>query len=88
MMAHAPCGPWEEAIAEAEVMSLSPDTLALLGWREGDVLVRARGESMAEVGIPDSALVMFRPLHGAKPTWGEVALVQVFTREGGCVSTY
>lgn len=87
LLAKAPCGPWMEALEQAEEFSLSPEMAQLIGLKEGDFLVRAVGESMEEAGIPDGSLILMRPLKGGYPERGEVTLVQVETRGGDFVGT-
>jgi SOS-response transcriptional repressor LexA len=77
----APCGPWEEALERAGTFTLSRDVAEELGAREGDVVVRAVGQSMSGAGIPDGALLLMRPLaNNRPPRTGRVALVQIVSK--------
>jgi repressor LexA len=67
-----PAGPLSEAIAEADDVREPGD---LLPWRDGDFLLRVRGDSMIGDGIFDRDLVLIRPSAEARP--GEIAAVQV-----------
>jgi SOS-response transcriptional repressor LexA len=88
LLTKAPCGPWQEAIEHASYLTLSEEIADELEVREGDVLVRAEGESMESAGILDGALVLMRPLDGGRqPRRGEIALVQVTTSDGDCQGT-
>ncbi len=87
LLAAPPCGPWKEALETADVYPL-PETLArALGYKTGDFLVRAEGQSMEGAGIPDGALILMRPLRGRKPEAHAVTLVSVETDDGLCLGT-
>ncbi|MBV9866476.1 MAG: hypothetical protein JO316_14075 [Abitibacteriaceae bacterium] len=85
----AVCGPWADAVADThEVLLLSEHMANLLEARDDDVFIRAHGESMERAGIIDGAFVLLRPLApSARPRSGEIALVQILTRDGDCRST-
>ncbi|MBW3635022.1 MAG: hypothetical protein KY445_00980 [Armatimonadetes bacterium] len=86
-----PCGPWKEAVDRAERFEMSPELAVFVGYEAGDFFAQADGQSMKEAGIPDRALILMRPLeqNGIKlaPTHGEVALVEITTKDGECFST-
>ncbi len=67
-----PAGPLGEAIAEADEV-VEPGEL--LSWREGDFLLRVRGDSMVGDGILDGDRVLLRP--GVEVHFGEIAAVLV-----------
>ncbi len=67
-----PAGPLSEAVESADEV-LEP--AELLPWREGDFLLRVRGDSMEGDGILDGDLVLIRPDHEARP--GEIAAVLI-----------
>ena len=67
-----PAGPLSEAVAEADDVREPGD---LLPWRDGDFLLRVRGDSMIGDGILDGDLVLIRPQPEARR--GEIAAVQV-----------
>jgi hypothetical protein len=84
-LTQAPCGPWQEAIEQAVAFELSNDVAEELEARDGDVIVRAVGQSMEGAGIFDGALVLMRPLLGHRqPRAGEIALVQRIDVDGNC----
>ena len=87
MLAEPPCGPWKEAIEQAENFYLSREMAALMGVRDGDFLVRADGQSMEAAGIPDNSLLLMRPLNGKTPDSGAVTLVSVEKASGEWVGT-
>lgn len=67
-----PAGPLAEAVREADDVREPGD---LLPWRDGDFLLRVKGDSMTGDGILDRDLVLIRPdvaLHS-----GEIAAVLV-----------
>ena len=80
----ASCGAFDEAILDTETaFVVSPDIAKELDFHEGDVFIRARGDSMAAMGITDGSLVTIEILPaGRNPRANEVALVQI-EREGG-----
>jgi repressor LexA len=67
-----PAGPLAEAVESADEV-LEPTEL--LPWREGDFLLRVRGDSMEGDGILDKDLVLIRPDREARP--GEIAAVLI-----------
>ena len=67
-----PAGPLSEAVAQADDVREPGD---LLPWKEGDFLLRVRGDSMIGDGIFDRDLVLIRPAAEVRP--GEIAAVQV-----------
>lgn len=78
----APAGPWTEALDHAGEFILSRHVADELSVREGDVVVRAVGDSMEGAGIPDRALLVMRPLaNNRPPRRGTVALVQIVADE-------
>lgn len=82
-IAVAPCGPFKEAIAQADsFVTLSPDVAQELWFADGDVFVTARGDSMRSAGIIDGQRVLMTPLasHQA-PRRGDIVLVQI-VRDG------
>jgi SOS-response transcriptional repressor LexA len=84
----APCGPWIEALDHAGEFVLSRDIAEELGAREGDVVVRAAGDSMVGAGIPDGALLLMRPLaNNRSPRRRQIALVQIMNGEGDFYGT-
>lgn len=88
IIASANCGPWEEALANATRFTLSKEMFDELEAREGDVFIRARGESMDGSGIHDDYLILMRPLlAGREPSNGEVTLVQIKTSDGQYLGT-
>lgn len=82
-----PCGPWREAIDHAQTRYLPRDLAEIIGAREGDWLVPARGESMVEAGVPDNGLVVMRFLDGAEPLEGSIVLVSIERGDGRFDST-
>jgi hypothetical protein len=87
-LAKAPCGDWKEAVDLASSFVLSQDTADFLEARETDVVVMADGESMDGAGIEDGSLLLMRPLaNHARPTRGEITLVQIIDEDGDCEST-
>lgn len=69
-----PCGPWKEALEETESFTLPAFFAAMIGARDGDLLVPTGGQSMREAGIPDNGAVVMRPLNGAAPDPGTIVL--------------
>ncbi len=67
-----PAGPLAEAVESADEV-LEP--AELLPWREGDFLLRVRGDSMEGDGILNGDLVLIRPDREARP--GEIAAVLI-----------
>ena len=67
-----PAGPLAEAVAEADEI-LAPEDV--LPWKEGDFLLRVKGDSMEGDGILDGDMVLLRP----EVSWqqGEIAAVLV-----------
>ena len=72
LLGSIPAGPLTEVLAGAEEMVEDRD---LLAWREGDFLLRVRGDSMIGDGILDGDKVLLRP--GVEPYAGEIAAVLV-----------
>lgn len=70
VLGEIPAGPLAEAIAEADDVR---DPGGLLPWRDGDFLLRVKGDSMVGDGILDRDLVLIRPEVAAQP--GEIAAV-------------
>ncbi|HWB04729.1 MAG TPA: S24 family peptidase [Verrucomicrobiales bacterium] len=66
LLGHIPAGLVSEAVSQAEEI-VEPE--ALLPWRQGDFLLRVRGDSMIGDGILNGDLVLLRPQvevpHGA-----------------------
>lgn len=89
VLGSAPCGPLAEVLEGADAKhALSPTTWRWLESQAGDFFIICDGQSMEGAGIPDNALLMFRPLpDNGRPRAGEVALVQFFDEDGGCTST-
>jgi SOS-response transcriptional repressor LexA len=87
-LSKVPCGDWREAIESADSYTLSPDVEHSLEAREGDVIVPAEGDSMEGARIFDGDQVLMRPLpDGVNPRRKEIALVQVFRKNGQCEGT-
>jgi repressor LexA len=72
LLGSIPAGPLTEVLAGAEEIVENRD---LLPWREGDFLLRVRGDSMIGDGILDGDKVLIRP--GVEPYAGEIAAVLV-----------
>lgn len=70
LLGSIPAGPLAEAIATADEVVEPND---LLPWREGDFLLRVRGDSMTGDGIFDRDLVLIRP--NIELRQGEIAAV-------------
>jgi SOS-response transcriptional repressor LexA len=81
-LSRVPCGPLKEAIDTGASFTISSDTASELEVRDGDLWVRAEGESMEGAGIQDGFLILMRPLDGRPPRRGEIVLVQFFDDEG------
>jgi hypothetical protein len=82
-LGEAPCGPWEEAIDRADYFPINSRIADELQARDGDVIVRAVGESMEGAGIPDHALLLMRPLVNNRPPGrNRTALVQFVNEHG------
>ena len=82
-----PCGPWEEALNEAEAYPIPKSLAAILGARNGDWLVPCNGQSMREAGLPDGGMAVMRPLMGATPSDGAIVLCCVERESGQWLST-
>lgn len=67
-----PAGPLSEAVEHAEQVLCEGE---LLPWKEGDFLLRVKGDSMIGDGILDGDKVLLRP--GIEPHAGEIAAVVV-----------
>lgn len=65
-----PAGPLAEAVEESDDIRNPGD---LLPWKEGDFLLRVKGDSMVGDGIFDRDLVLIRPGVALEP--GEIAAV-------------
>lgn len=88
LLTEAPCGPWEEALDHAGHFTISQDAADELEARDGDVFVRAMGDSMEGAGIFDGALLLTRPLiNQGEPRRGEIALVQIIDENGDYLAT-
>lgn len=72
LLGSIPAGPLSEALAEPEVVLGDRE---LLPYREGDFLLRVRGDSMIGDGILDGDKVLLRPT--VEPHSGEIAAVLV-----------
>lgn len=72
LLGSIPAGPLSEALAEPETIL---ENHALLAYREGDFLLRVRGDSMTGDGILDGDKVLLRP--GVAAHSGEIAAVLV-----------
>jgi repressor LexA len=72
LLGSIPAGPLSEALAEPEIVL---DERELLAFRDGDFLLRVRGESMTGDGILDGDKVLLRPQ--VEPRDGEIAAVLV-----------
>lgn len=72
LLGSIPAGPLAEAVAEADEI-LAPENV--LAWKEGDFLLRVRGDSMEGAGILDGDMVLLRP----EVSWqqGEIAAALV-----------
>ena len=72
LLGSIPAGPLSEALAESEAVVDGPE---LFSYREGDFLLRVKGDSMIGDGILDGDLVLLRP----DIEWrnGEIAAVHV-----------
>jgi len=83
-----PAGPWREALDQAGIFTLSPDMAEELEVREGDLFIRAEGQSMEGAGIPDGAIVLVRPVpDGRLPRSGERVLSEIEDGDGRHWST-
>lgn len=71
MLGAIPAGPLTEAIPDADIVEPNE----LLSYREGDFLLKVRGDSMTGDGIFEGDRVLLRPEIEAKN--GEIAAVQV-----------
>ena len=72
LLGSIPAGPLAEAVATADEI-LEPNSF--LPWREGDFLLRVRGDSMTGDGIFDRDLVLIRP--NVEIQQGEIAAVLI-----------
>ncbi len=72
LLGSIPAGPLAEALADPETIL---DERELLAFRDGDFLLRVRGESMTGDGILDGDKVLLRPQVEARD--GEIAAVLV-----------
>jgi repressor LexA len=72
VVGHITAGPLQEALAQPEDFL---ETGALLPHREGDFLLRVKGDSMIGDGIQDGDLVLLRPGGEVRP--GEIAAAYV-----------
>lgn len=72
LLGSIPAGPLSEAVATADEI-LEPNSF--LPWREGDFLLRVRGDSMTGDGIFDRDLVLIRP--NVATQQGEIAAVLI-----------
>lgn len=82
-LGNVPAGPWQEALEGAGNFTISRDVADELEAREGDIFLRAEGQSMDAAGIPDGAIVLVRPLpDGRFPRSGERVLVEIEDAEG------
>lgn len=82
-----PCGPWAAAIDRAERFTVSIEVADELEAQDGDVWVRADGQSMEGAGIMDGVLVLIRPYERKTPRRGEIILIQVVLEDGEFLST-
>ncbi|RYX83929.1 ribbon-helix-helix protein, CopG family [bacterium] len=82
-----PCGPWADAVDRAEHFTISTETADELEAQDGDVWVRADGQSMEGAGIMDGVLVLVRPYDRKTPRRGEIVLIQVGLEDGEFLST-
>lgn len=81
------CGPWREALEQAESFCLSHQTAEFLEVREGDLFLPAQGQSMEGAGIQDGFLIVVRPLDGKIPRRHDIVLVEVLTEDGEAIYT-
>ncbi len=72
-----PCGPWQGAVDCAESFTISTEAADELEAQDGDVWIRANGQSMEGAGILDGVLVLVRPYDRKTPRRGDIVLVQV-----------
>ena len=84
---NVPCGPLAPAVAEASSFVCSPDVADELEAREGDVWMRAAGDSMLGAGIADGVMVLTRPYDGKAPRRGDIVAAQIETPDGERVGT-
>ena len=82
-----PCGPWQEAIDRGEAFTVSTEVADELEARDGDVWVRADGQSMEGAGIMDGFLILVRPMDGRPPRRGDIMLVQAMDDNGSYFGT-
>ncbi len=89
LITDASCGAFDEAIADTETaLNVSADIAKELDLHEGDFFIRARGDSMAAIGITDGSLVTMEVLPtGRNPRANEIALVQIERGDGEYEST-
>ena len=89
LITDASCGAFDEAIADTETaLNVSADIAKELDLHEGDFFIRARGDSMAAIGITDGSLVTMEVLpQGRNPRANEIALVQIERSDGEYEST-
>jgi SOS-response transcriptional repressor LexA len=86
-LSRVPCGPWSEAIDSGDNFLISADVADELEAQDGDVWVRADGQSMEGAGIQDGFVALVRPYDKKTPRRGEIVLIQVTTPEGDRVGT-
>jgi SOS-response transcriptional repressor LexA len=82
-----PCGPWKEALEDAQAYPVPRELAEVMGAREGDLLIPCAGQSMRGAGLPDGGLVVMRPLNGATPEAGAIVLCCVERTNGEWVGT-
>ena len=82
-----PCGPWSEAIDRAEAFTISTESADEIEAQDGDIWVRANGQSMTCAGIVDGVLVLVRPYGRKVPRRGDIVLVQTTDENGETLGT-
>lgn len=80
---NVPCGMWQFAEDGNEYYELSGDEVARLGARQTDIVVNTKGASMVGLGIPESAIILMRPVgrDGEVARPGQICLMETMTAE-------
>ncbi len=85
LLGSIPAGPLEEVVSSGDDWGESVEMHELLQHREGDFLLRIKGDSMVGDGIFEDDLVLLRP--GVELHQGEIAAVMAKGVGGDCDAT-
>jgi SOS-response transcriptional repressor LexA len=74
----APCGPFQEALVHGGRIDITHQMARIMDAIDGDVFVRAMGQSMEGAGIKDGSWMLMRPVTPlTPPDPGDICLVQI-----------